>query len=250
MRMHLKKNKRRKSILNKIIVIISIGFISSFFLIYYINKKVTPNIMNYATLETKKIATIIINRAVTKQAAEQINIKELVTTTKDQTGKITGVDFNPYIVNKTLSSLASNIQINLKRLEQGKVELIELPDDIIIQTDEKKLKKGIIYEVPLGLAFNNSLLSNIGPKIPIKLSLLGDIEATFKSKITDYGINNALLELIINIKITEQVLLPVASKVVEIETDIPVAIKLIEGNVPEYYSGNGQSSKISIPINE
>lgn len=251
MKMHLKRIRKirvKKRIHHKLIIIIIISLVSSFLLIYYLSKKVTPNIVDYATIETKKIITVIVNRAVTKQAAESLEVKNLVTTTTNQNGKIVGVDFNPYMVNKTLSTLASTIQINLKRLEQGKVDLIELPDDIEIEEDKKKLQKGIIYEVPLGMAFNNSLLANIGPKIPIKLSLVGDIEANFKSTIKDYGINNALLKLVVNVKITERVLLPITSKEITVETDIPVAIKLIEGDVPEYYSGSSSSSKISVPI--
>ena len=252
MKMRLKKYKikKRKNIRYKILMILLTCIFFSFLIINYINKNVTPNIINYATLETRKIATIIINRALTKQSAEDLDINKLITTSTDNNGKITGVDFNPYIVNKTLSSLSSTIQLNLKRLEHGEIELIELPDDVVIQSNKEKLKKGIIYEVPLGLALNNSLLANIGPKIPIRLNLVGDIETTFKSKLTDYGINNALLELIIHVKITEQVLLPVTTKKITIESDVPVAIKLIEGSVPEYFSGNGTSSKISIPIQE
>ena len=172
MKMHLKKYKtvykKRRKRLKKILLVIFSCVITSFFLIYYINKAITPNIVKYAERQTKKISTIIINRAVTKQAAEKLDINDLVITNKDSNGKITGVDFNPYVVNKTLSSLTSTIQINLKRLEQGKIDLIELPDDVTVEDDKDKLKKGIIYEVPLSVAFNNSLLANIGPKIPIK----------------------------------------------------------------------------------
>ena len=233
MKMHLKKYKtvykKRRKRLKKILLVIFSCVITSFFLIYYINKAITPNIVKYAERQTKKISTIIINRAVTKQAAEKLDINDLVITNKDSNGKITGVDFNPYVVNKTLSSLTSTIQINLKRLEQGKIDLIELPDDVTVEDDKDKLKKGIIYEVPLSVAFNNSLLANIGPKIPIKLSLV---------------------EIVINVNITEQVLLPITSREINIETEIPVAIKLIEGTVPNYYSGNNSSSQFSIPIDE
>ena len=68
----------------------------------------------------------------------------------------------------------------------------------------EKLKSGIIYQVPTGIIFNNGLLSNIGPKIPVKLSLIGDVTIDIKTTIKDYGINNAVIQVSINVKVTEQ----------------------------------------------
>ena len=79
------------------------------------------------------------------------------------------LDFNPLTVNKILTKVTNSVQINLKYIEQGKVELLALTTDELIDYDINKLKKGIIYEIPTGVIFNNSFLSNLGPKLPVKL---------------------------------------------------------------------------------
>ena len=227
------KYKKRKNI-NKIIILIICLFLSIIFTFKFINKKVSPILFNYAESYVKKISNLIINKAISKQVAEDLNIDDL----------------NPILVNKTLTLITNNIQLNLKYLEEGKIDLIELPDNVDIDFNEDKISKGIIYEIPTGVIFNNSLLSNLGPKVPVKLSIIGDIVSTINTKVTNYGINNAIIEVSVLVEVEELVILPITTKKIKVETSIPVAIKLIQGTVPNYYF-NGidkNSPSLSIPI--
>ena len=246
------KNIGKKIILVKILVILCLVMITSIFTIDLFNKKAMPILLNYAELETKKLATIIINRAVSKQIASEIALDELIITQKNNNNEIESVDFNPYLVNKVLNSVTNTIQLNLKWLEEGKIDMIELPQGVTMDYGDDNLKKGIIYEIPVGLITQNSFLSNLGPKIPVKLNLVGSVECGIDTKVQDYGINNVVLEVSINASVSEQVVLPFGSKVITVSTNIPVAMKIIEGKVPEYYSNgiNEKSSSFSIPITE
>lgn len=255
-RIKLKKYKKRKSnkriILSKFLVILTLVIIGAFLLISLFSKRATPILLTHAELETKKLATVIINRAISKQMANEINLEELIITTKNSNNEIQTVDFNPYLVNKVLNSITNSVQLNLKWLQEGKIDMIELPEGVTVNYDQNKLKQGIIYEMPIGLITRNSFLSNLGPKIPVKLNLVGAVECGVNTKVEDYGINNAVISISINVKVSEQVSLPFTSKLVEITTDIPVAIKIIEGKVPSYYSNglNKNSDTFSIPIKE
>lgn len=235
---------------NVFILIIIALFISIYLLISFIGKKIYPMLLNYGEMEIKKITTLIINKAVSKQLSTNMNIDDLFKTNKSEDGTINSVDFNPVIVNKVLNITTSLIQLNLKKVEEGNADLIELGDDILSEYNQEKLKKGIIYEVPLGAISNNIMLSNLGPKIPIKFKLVGAVESNINSKITNYGINAALIEVSIKISVTTQALLPLVSKQIVIENEIPIAVKLVHGTVPKYYS-NGLSTNspiISLPI--
>ena len=72
-------------------------------------------------------------------------LDELYDVIKDQNGEIQGVSFNSYLVNKMQNMLVNNINLSLRAIEEGKIELLELPNTISIIYDENKLKKGIIY---------------------------------------------------------------------------------------------------------
>lgn len=216
-----------------------------------ISIRVSPILMNYAELETKKLSSIVINRAVNKQLANGMNIDEMFNIIKNDNGEIATIDFNPAIVNKVLNTTTNVVLINLKAIEEGNIDFIELPD-ILISNDKDKLKNGIIYEIPLGTITNSGFLSNLGPKIPIKLNIIGSVESNIKTNIKEYGINNALVEIYIRISVTEQINVPFISKRVTVTSDIPVALKVIQGSVPKYYGGtlSKQSNIFSIPIEE
>ncbi len=250
-RIKLRKEKNKgKTIVNKSIIILLLCAFCVGLLIWYLDRVATPTLLRYAELETRKLSTIIINRAISKNVASNINLDELIITTKNSNNEIQTVDFNPFMVNKILALVGNTITLNLKWLEDGKIDLIELPNEIIENYNEANLKQGIVYLIPLGVITKNSFLSNLGPKIPVRLSPIGSVESNVSTRVNEYGINNVILEILINVKVSESVNLPFASKLITIENEIPIAIKLIQGKIPEYYS-NGltkDSSIFSIPI--
>lgn len=244
-------NLRKKIVIKKINLLIFsfvLVFIIIILLFKIIDERINPILFDYATLESRKFASIIINKAIEKNVATDLVIEDLYIVSKKENNEITSVDFNPAIVNKVLTKVTSSVQMNLKNLEEGNLDLLEASDDVLIYYDKENLKKGIIFRIPSGIVFNNSLLTNIGPKIPVRFTLVGDVLSGINTKVTNYGINNALLEVSVNIKLTLKVILPISTKEVNVETNVPIAIKMIQGNVPNYYS-NGLNSNFSIPLN-
>lgn len=241
-----KKNGRLKVF----ICILVLGIILLVLCFRFISNKASPILMEYAELETRKIASIIINNAVAKNVTENIDIEELFLITKDDDGQIKTIDFNPITVNKILTQTTNSVQVNLKYIEQGKVELLDISNNALLEYDLDKLKQGIIYEIPSGVVFNNALLSNLGPKVPVKFNLVGNIVSYINTKVTNYGINNALIEVNIVLELSEQVILPFLTDKIQIMTSVPVALKLIQGTVPNYYfNGMDQNSpSLAIPI--
>ena len=246
-RIHLKG--RRRLLKNHIIFIIIAVVLTILLLFRAINMKVNPILIDFADLESRKLASIVINNAVSKNITQGINVDELFLIVKDET-TIKSIDFNPIVVNKLLTQITNNIQLDLKYIELGKIESIDLPTDLLFNYDINKLKQGIIYEIPTGAIFGNSILANVGPKIPVKFSLVGDIVSYINTKVTDYGINNALIEVNIVLELSEQVILPFITNKIKIESSIPVALKLIQGDVPNYYLRglNQNSASLTLPI--
>ena len=131
--------------------------------------------------------------------------------------------------------MTSLVELNLRAVEEGKIDMLELPDNSLSDYNMNLLEKGIIVEVPIGIITNSSLLYNIGPKIPVKLSLVGDVVTGFSSEVVEYGINNALLKLMIDIKVDTKIILPIVSDQITIDCSIPIAMKVIQGKIPSYY---------------
>ena len=217
-------------------------------LLSYINKKVSPLLISYANTEVKRLSNLVINQSISQKITNDLKLEDLFIIEKENSGEIGTIDFNPITVNKMLSVCTSNVQLNLKYLEKGMLDKIDISSDLLEEYDNKNLKKGVIYKIPSGIIFDNVMLSNLGPKIPVRLNLVGDIESNIHTKITNYGINSALVEVFITIKVNEQVILPFTSKIISISSDIPVAIKLINGKIPNSYFGGVDKSSVSFSL--
>ena len=124
----------------------------------------------------------------------------------------------------------------LELAEDGqKGDLIDLEENTLDKYDKDLLKKGIIYEIPILAATNSSLLSNIGPRIPVRFYLIGDVTSNVETEVKEYGINNALVKLSIRINVSGRVNLPFVSENVTVDMVIPVSMKIIQGKIPEFY---------------
>lgn len=240
-RLKLKKRKKR-SVLTTVVIIFILILISSFLFIDFFSKKSSPILFSYAESETRKLTTLIINKAVTKQIASNMEVDDLFDIVKNNDNEIQLVTFNSINVTKMLNAITSLVQLNLKAIEEGNIDLLELPEDTLSSYDKNKLKEGIIYEIPMGAITSSAFLSNIGPKIPVKLHLIGDVVTGVESKVSEYGINNALLEVGINVKVTSKINLPFISKDVEVSTTVPIVMKIIQGKIPNMYLDNIKAS--------
>ena len=72
------------------------------------------------------------------------------------------------------------------------------------------------------------------------------------TKVKNYGINSALIEVYVNLKIQEKIILPFYNENIEMKTKVPVALKIVTGTVPKYYgSGITQNTpSVVIPTEE
>lgn len=227
--------KRKNSKLGLITILIFLSLSVSFFFIIYLSKKINPIFMSYAESETRKLMTLVINKSLTKELTLKDEIDNIYHITKSNNEDIQIIDFDSKEVTKFLNNITNLIQTNLKAIEEGNIDLIDLEENTLDKYDKDLLKKGIIYEIPILAATNSSLLSNIGPRIPVRFYLIGDVTSNVETEVKEYGINNALVKLSIRINVSGRVNLPFVSENVTVDMVIPVSMKIIQGKIPEFY---------------
>lgn len=227
--------KRKNSKLGLITILIFLSLSVSFFFIIYLSKEINPIFMSYAESETRKLMTLVINKSLTKELTLKDEIDNIYHITKSNNEDIQIIDFDSKEVTKFLNNITNLIQNNLKAIEEGNIDLIDLEENTLDKYDKDLLKKGIIYEIPILAATNSSLLSNIGPRIPVRFYLIGDVTSNVETEVKEYGINNALVKLSIRINVSGRVNLPFVSENVTVDMVIPVSMKIIQGKIPEFY---------------
>jgi sporulation protein YunB len=235
----------------KIFIIINISIIiGSIIFINYLGNKINDKFLEYSEIEATRIVKYIVNEVAAKEVFNDIDMNKLLNTTKNTEDEIKSIEFNTIEVNKILSKITNSIHKMFVEFEKGNSNIIDLSNNLLTNSKIKDYKNGIIFEVPIGLASNNFILSNFGPKIPIKLSITGEIESSISTSVVEYGINNALITLYINIQVSEQILMPFKTKRITINQKIPVSISLINGKIPNYYLNgmNNNSTLYNLPI--
>lgn len=243
------KSKKKIKLSTKLTIIIIAIIIFIYMFLNYCGKKVFPVIMQQAKIDCKKMAITIIKNSLNDDVLSILDEDELFYIVKNNIGEVQTIDFNPVVVNKFLSKTTSIVSENLKKIEMGKVS-----DITFLNTDDfdiKKLKNGVISEIPMGIITNNVLLSNLGPKVPVKINLVGNIVSSIDTSVSNYGINNAIVEIYAKVEVTEEVIIPFQTERVKVTNNIPIAIKIVQGRVPDYYSGgkmDSSSNILSLPI--
>lgn len=235
------KNKVR-SYKNKIKIIMLFVFLFSFLFLYILNKIAMPVILEYANIETKRMSIEVLRGVGLNEVNMLLKDKELFVMNKNNEGEIESIDFDTILINETLLVIAKNVRKRLKEVEKGE----NLPDEVYFDRDISKLKKGIVFEVPTGIIFKNSFLTNLGPSIPVKIKYLGNVGLDIKTSVTEYGINSALIKIYIYIEVEQSTILPFKTKTVKATSEIPVIIKVVKGNVPNYITGYNNSYNLPL----
>ncbi len=218
MRMYLKNNKKKQNKRRVLIVIILFIFIYIYSVLY---KNLNYYYLNYSENEASKIITSAIYKSITEESLKELKNNSLYKVIRNKDKEIEMIDYNPYIINTFLRKTTNNV-INSLTLEETR-------------------KNNVSFYIPLGSIFQNPILNNKGPKIPVRMSLVGSVITGIDSKIKDYGINNSLIEIYIHIEVKERIMLPTKAKDVAIITDIPISYRIIKGKIPSYYSNSGFS---------
>jgi sporulation protein YunB len=210
--------------------------------LWIIDKGIEPTLMRYAESQTRKIATLVINKAINKKIASGMDIDKVIEFVPVDGGSSTVVKFNTEIINRVKAETTNIVQMNLKEAERGNLSSLEMLSDVEIVAAKENDEGGIVYYVPLGQATNNALLGNMGPRIPVKFTAIGDVTADVVWETEDHGINNTLINVSVRVKVNVQIIIPFATKVATVQENIPIGSFYYPGKVPQFYNGGGESS--------
>lgn len=214
--------------------ILGISFCCSFVSTFFIGSKLEKVIINYATVETERVASVILNEVV--DLDDDIFDNDFFQLTKDSEGNIQLIDFDSKMTNQLLKYINEEAIKRLKALEKGEKNYLELSDSLN-GTRLTYLKNGIVCDIPIGVLFNNALIVNMTTSIPIKFSFIGTVSSNLVTNVKEYGFNNALIEVGVEVTIKEKITMPHSTKSIPITTKINITTQVVQGQVPLYYNG-------------
>jgi sporulation protein YunB len=227
-----------------LILLLSIVFFSLFFL-HTFNQKITPNLLTIASSSVNKLNETILMEYKVSDVYKSIDLNNVIEIVKNKNDEIISVDFNLENAYDALSLIATYLTDSLKNTELKKEILKYYEDDLNINNST------IVLTIPMGALSDGVYLSNLGPRIPVKISYVDYLTTSIRLKIEDYGINTVLASIYVDCNITNKYIIPSISEKISNSYSILLASKLIEGVVPDYYGGtiDKKSSILNVPIN-
>lgn len=198
-----------------------------------LSNKLMPVISNYGAYQCNNIITRIITSIVETQLKEEIKDQIVVYYNEDPTS----LDFNTSILNSMLNNSLKLAQQYLYKLEQGILDE-ELLSIAGIEVSKENIKRGIVYEIPLSRAFDNVVIGNLGISVPVRFKLAGEVSGQIVSTVREYGINNVLIEISLEISSKFMVLVPIISSEEEAVVSVPVVMRIIQGEIPDSFYGS------------
>ena len=246
-----KRPRKRSYARNWLRLIIPTIFIAVALFFYSVNKQLTPIYTQYAEKQTQKIASHVISQAINARSTSVYDINEIIENVPDETRDTVTTKFNTEIISQVMAEVHQLVEDHLERAEGGDLDMLPPLGDLEYNPEMMAKEQGVVFFVPLGQATNIPLLGNLGPKIPIRFHVMGNVHTDVETDIQEFGINNAYVEVTLLVNVNVQIIVPLATSKSVVTQRMPVAMGLIRGKVPQIYSKGEQTpAQIEVPLQE
>lgn len=185
---------------------------------------INPSIERQSRVIAKRNAEKFSNEAC-QEVIKNIKYEDLCSIQKDKDGNITLMNMNVINVNRVCSDIAIKLQNKLNEAE------------------------GNYITISLGSITGNKILAGRGPKIKVKLELMGNVQTSVKSEIKEVGINQSLHKIYLSINSQMSMISPYKDTDDEITTEVLLAESIIVGKIPEtYYDLDGLAPEDALNV--
>ncbi len=238
-RMNLKKHTKKRTILFIVFFCLALNSLILFHTYSkYTNKKI-PVFINQAL---DKIIYQFFTDLITDNIINKENVSNILDITKNNEGEILAVNYNLEKTYALLTEVSNILKEGISDLENGKID-VKIYDKYI-----DTHKSNLVLNIPLFLGSKNVFLNNIGPVIPIAIRFNETLLTNIKTKVTNYGFNNALLEVYITVELQKLIISPVIKDKNKFNYDILVASLVVNGSVPDFYGDEILSASAILDI--
>lgn len=230
------KKKKKNYLFTICCYIFLFAFICACLVIWYFSELLGDNLVNSACLEVNRITSIIVNNGVRRYLSdnENLNIVDII---KNE-DRVEVIRYNTSIVNRISMDISNSIEQDINYLILGDLDKIDFSLSKISDSYYERIDNGLVLGISIGNITGNSLLANIGPRIPLKLEMVGNVNVGIENKITEYGMNNALMEVFVRIEVNPVIVMPFLSKEISVVNKIPLVTEIIQGEIPRGYFGS------------
>lgn len=189
-----------------------LGIALALALIAALDAQLRPVLDAMATAKVQNAVTQTLDGAIADEIAQRdIIYSDIITMEKDGTGRITALTSNMGVLNGLRTGILGSV--------------IQAIDTL----DTKQLA------IPAGNLTGIDFLSGRGLSLPVDVVSVGSAHAEFVNQFSDAGINQTRHQILLDVTVTVDILLPGGTLRRDVSAQVPVAETVIVGSVPDTY---------------
>ena len=227
----MKRFKKQRLRINILFIIIILIIILTILFLNNISKNISPKIIQISEYSLDTYNNHLIMDFISNDTLSKSELNNIVNLIKNKNDEVISVDYDVQKSYQLLQTITNKLY-----------EIVSNTSYKDITEYDYEIKDDLILYYPIGLASSNIYFNNLGPKIPVKIKFLSSLVTNLNTKVTNYGINNVLVEIYVDIDITDDVVVPFKSESIKKHYDILLSSKIIMGKVPMYLGGNIENS--------
>lgn len=227
----MKRFKKHSFKINYIYIIVVSIIIITNSLLLYINNNISPKLLEISSYSLDTYNNQLIMNFISNESLSKKDINDLIKIVKNRDDEIISIDYDVKKSYNVLQSITNELY-----------EIVSKTTYKDITNHDFNIKDDLVLYYPIGLACNFIYFNNLGPKIPVKINILSSLVTNINTKVSNYGINNVLVEIYVDIDIEDYIVLPFKKESIKKHYNILLASKVIMGKVPMYLGGSLENS--------
>jgi len=240
MKMFSTIKKNSNFVFPKIMIIIAFILFNVFFLFSWFSNVATGRFVHVAELCINRYIENVTSNFKTyslgKNSSDQfLEIRE------NMSGEIVSIDYK-------MEKIYDLAELFTKTLQQS-IDNSSLFKNMPYKWDYDVVNDyGIVISIPLGIVSDSLFLNNLGPKIPVYVHFINSVFTQVKTRARDYGINNAILDVYLDITIHYEIVTPLGMEEKKIQYEFLLDSKVIQGKVPNLFGGRYETQSSFLEV--
>jgi len=177
-------------------------------LLVFVIRFVNPVVAEYSVAHVQAMTVKATNNAIAEVITKE-TFMNLVDIRREVAGRITSISTNYVEMNYLTGRIAFVAQ---QKLESNRARI----------------------PVPMGTFTGLPALSGVGPAVNLRVTPVGAVNCGFNATFIEAGINQTRHRIVLMVRSTVNVIMPLGSRVVETEIEVVLAESIIVGEVPEF----------------
>ena len=218
----MKKFKHKKRINNYFIISILIILNTVFILNYYKNN-ISNKLIDISTNTIEVYNNYLIMNFISNDVLSKSDLNNIIKLNKNNKDEIISIEYDTKLSYELLKTVTDELYQIVSQTSYK--DILDYDFDI---------KDDLVIYYPIMLFSNNIYLNNLGPKIPVKIKFLSSLLTNLNTKVTAYGLNNVLLEIYIDISLTDSIVIPYYQNKITKDYNILLSSKVVMGTIPSF----------------